>query len=77
MSDRLDGIDRIDPALFAPALFDAAEAERSGYSRYSYWRSTLRTFFKSPLAIGLLALIALLTAFSLLYPCSRVPTPTR
>ncbi|HAE22820.1 MAG TPA: ABC transporter permease [Spirochaetaceae bacterium] len=68
MSDRLDSIDRIDPALFTPAPFDAAEAERSGYSRYSYWRSTIRTFFKSPLAIALLALITILTAFSFLYP---------
>lgn len=51
----------VDPALFVPAAFDAAEAERSGYARYSYWRSTLRTFLKSKVAVAL-------TAFSFLYP---------
>ena len=48
----------IDPGLFTPALFDAAEAERSGYARYSYWRSTMRTFFKSPVAVALIEGVA-------------------
>lgn len=63
----------VDPALFVPAAFDAAEAERSGYARYSYWRSTLRTFLKSKVAVALIAAMLLLTAFSFLYPLlSRV-----
>ena len=36
-----------DPALFEPAEFSITESEKTGASNYSYWRSTLRTFFKS------------------------------
>lgn len=54
--------------LFRTAAFDAEDAERTGYARYSYWRSTFRTFLKSPVSIFLLALILVLTAASFLYP---------
>ena len=58
----------IDPALFRPARFDEAAAELTGYSRYSYWRSTFRTFLKSPLSVFLLGLIVVLVSASFLYP---------
>lgn len=58
----------LSPELFRPARFSETEAEMSGYERYSYWRSTFRTFLKSPVSIALLALILVLTAFSFLYP---------
>jgi len=60
--------DRIEPALFAPAAFDAAAAERGGYESYSYWRSTFRTFMKSRLAVTLLLAMTALVAFSFAYP---------
>lgn len=31
-------------ALFVAAAYDDSAAERTGYSNYSYWRSTLRVF---------------------------------
>ena len=37
-----------DKELFSFAGFDASEAERGGYSNYSYWRATLRVFFQKP-----------------------------
>ncbi len=58
----------IDPGLFERAAFDEAEAERTGYARYSYWRSTLRTFWKSPVAVALVLVMATLTLFSFAYP---------
>lgn len=58
----------IDPALFERAPFDAANAERTGYERYSYWRSTMRTFLKSPVSRFLLVLMLVLTLFSFIYP---------
>jgi oligopeptide transport system permease protein len=58
----------IDPALFAPAGFDAAESERSGYARYSYWRSTVRTFLRSPVSVALIVVMTALSLFSFVYP---------
>ena len=40
-----------DKELFSFAGFDASEAERGGYSNYSYWRATLRVFFKNRIAV--------------------------
>ena len=37
--------------LFVLAEYDETAAEKGGYSNYSYWRSTLRTFFKSRINI--------------------------
>ena len=34
--------------LFEFAQFNAAEAERGGYSNYSYWMATIRAFFQEP-----------------------------
>ncbi|HRZ90613.1 MAG TPA: hypothetical protein P5117_14120, partial [Spirochaetia bacterium] len=61
-------IPEVPAELFRPAAFDEAAAERTGYARYSYWRSTFRTFLKSPVSIFLLALIVVLTTASFVYP---------
>ncbi len=61
-------IPEVPAELFRPAAFDAEAAERTGYARYSYWRSTFRTFLKSPVSIFLLALIVVLTTASFVYP---------
>ena len=36
--------------LFSFAEFDPENAERGGYSNYSYWGSTLRAFFQNKAA---------------------------
>ncbi len=61
-------IPEVPDELFRPAAFDAQAAERTGYVRYSYWRSTFRTFLKSPVSIFLLTLIVVLTTVSFVYP---------
>lgn len=54
--------------LFVPADYDAAAAERTGYSSYSYWRSTINAFFNNRLAVVMLAVLVLLLAFTVIQP---------
>ena len=46
--------DKKSEALFQFAQYDAAAAEKSGYSNYSYWRSTLSVFLHNRAAVALL-----------------------
>ncbi len=57
-----------DAKLFDFAKYDAAAAEKTGYSDYSYWRSTIRVFFKKKSAVFFLCLITLILLFSVLQP---------
>ena len=52
--------DKKSEALFKFAQYDAAAAEKGGYSNYSYWRSTLQVFFKNKVAVFLLFVLAAL-----------------
>lgn len=54
--------------LFTFAPFNAAAAERGGYSNYSYWGATLRAFFKNKTAVFFLLLMVVLLAFTFLQP---------
>ena len=45
--------DKKSEALFQFAQYDAAAAEKSGYSNYSYWRSTLSVFLHNRAAVAL------------------------
>ena len=63
--------------LFRPAAFDAQAAEQSGFAHYSYWGSTFRTFLKSPVSIGLLAIIVVLVSVSFLYPMASGVDPNK
>jgi len=54
--------------LFVLAEYDDKAAEKSGYSNYSYWSSTLRVFFKNKVAVFLLIVLALLLMFTFLQP---------
>ncbi len=54
--------------LFVPAEYDEKAAEKSGYSNYSYWQSTLRVFFKNKVAVFLLFVLVVLLAFTVLQP---------
>jgi oligopeptide transport system permease protein len=65
------------PELFRPARFDAEAAERTGYAHYSYWRSTFRTFLRSPVSIFLLALIVVLVTASFAYPALSPVDPNK
>ena len=54
--------------LFTPAEFDRSNAERAGYSNYSYWGATLRAFFKNKAAVFFLGIIVVVLAFTFIQP---------
>ena len=54
--------------LFAFADFNAGDAERSGYSNYSYWGATVRAFFKNKAAVFFLILMVATLLFTFLQP---------
>ncbi len=54
--------------LFVLADYDETAAEKSGYSNYSYWQSTLRVFFKNKVAVFLLFVLVTLLLFTFLQP---------
>ena len=54
--------------LFVLAEYDEAAAEKTGYSNYSYWRSTLQVFLKNKVAVFLLCLLAGLLLFTFIQP---------
>lgn len=57
-----------DAELFTFAEFDPESGERTGYSDYSYWRSTFRVFLKNRIALVLLVLLAALLFFTFIQP---------
>lgn len=54
--------------LFVLAEYDEAEAERGGYSNYSYWRSTWQVFFSNKVAKFCLILMTVLLLFTFIQP---------
>lgn len=54
--------------LFSFAEYDPSGAEKTGYSNYSYWRSTFAVFLRNKVAVGLLGLIAVLLLFTFIQP---------
>ena len=61
-------VEALSQDLFAGSAYDDQEAERAGYSNYSYWRSTLRMFFKNKLAVANLAIMLALMLFTFIQP---------
>lgn len=57
-----------DEELFQFAGFDASAAEKTGYSNYSYWRSTFQVFLKNKVAVSLLILIGVILLFTFIQP---------
>lgn len=57
-----------DEELFSFADYDEKEAEKAGYSNYSYWRSTIRMFFKSKGAVVMLFLMLAIIIFTFIQP---------
>lgn len=60
--------DNIDKSLFEYANFDNKEAEKIGYSNYSYWKSTWRSFTKNKVALVLLIVVTLIVLFTMIQP---------
>jgi len=60
--------DGLDPSLFEQAEFDPNAGERSGYSNYSYWRSTFRMFLKRKSALFFLIILVAILAFTFIQP---------
>lgn len=60
--------DSINESLFEFADYDEKEAQRAGYSNYSYWRSTWQVFIKNKVAFFLLVLITILLLFTIIQP---------
>ncbi|MDO5326129.1 MAG: ABC transporter permease [Clostridia bacterium] len=54
--------------LFAPAEYNYQEAERTGYSQYSYWKSVWQNFLKKKSAVIMLIVFMLLFVFTFISP---------
>lgn len=57
-----------DEELFSFAEFDPENAERGGYSNYSYWGSTIRAFFQNKSAVLFLIVMVSVLAFTFIQP---------
>lgn len=57
-----------DEELFNPADRDELASERITAPKYSYWSSVFRVFFRKKLNIFLLVLLAVIVAFTYIYP---------
>ncbi len=60
--------DNVDPSLFEFAEYDESKAELTGYSNYSFWRSTIQVFLKNKVAVALLITVGLIILFTLIQP---------
>jgi len=58
--------DNTDSSLFEFAEYDASKAELTGYSNYSFWRSTIQVFLKNKVAVTLLIIVGFIILFTLL-----------
>ena len=64
----LDEFNMSEEELFSPVERDGLESERITAPRYSYWKSVFRVFFRKKINIIALSLLAVLIAFSYIYP---------
>ncbi len=61
-------IEKLDPSLFSPHLFDEENAERISYSNYSYWASTLKNFWRNKAARVLVITLLAVILFAFIQP---------
>ena len=54
--------------LFAPLNHDELESEKITAPRYSYWQSVFRVFFRKKINTIVLVILAILLAFTYIYP---------
>ena len=66
--DSIDRQNMTEEELFTFAEYDARDSEKMGYTEYSYWRSTLRTFFHNKVAVFFLGVLMLLLLFTFIQP---------
>ncbi len=64
----LSDLNMSDAELFAPVNRDDLESEKITAPRYSYWKSVFRVFFKKKINIIALSILAVLIAFTYIYP---------
>ncbi len=67
----------LNPLKFRAAVFDNMLSEDTGYSNYSYWRSTIRTFFKNKAVLALVVLIGLIIVMGFAYPIFSSVDPNK
>lgn len=61
-------IKNIESSLFERAELQSGQAEKTGYSNYSYWHSTFRLFVSKKTTIFVVALLAVVLSISILQP---------
>lgn len=66
-----------DPLKFRAAAYDEKKSDDGGYSNYSYWRSTIKTFFKSRIVAVLVAAVILMILMSVFYPLLSGADPNK
>lgn len=64
----MDDFGLTDEQLFAPVSQDMLESERIAAPRYSYWQSVFRAFFRKPINVIALILLAVVLVFTYVYP---------
>ncbi len=67
----------LNPLKFRAKVFDQMLSEDTGYSNYSYWRSTFRTFFKNKAVMVLVVLIIAIIVMSFVYPMVSPVDPNK
>ncbi len=71
MSDKMIDISELNMSeaeLFAPMNHDELESEKITAPRYSYWHSVFRVFFRKKINTVVLLILAVLLAFTYIYP---------
>lgn len=69
MSAKIEKLsDSLNESLFEFATYDENRSKRSGYSNYSYWRSTFTVFAKNKVAIFILIMMVLILVFTVIQP---------
>lgn len=76
-NNKTDSSRILNPLKFRAAAFDSMLSEDTGYSNYSYWRSTIRTFFKNKAVLALVVLIAAIIVMSFVYPMVSEVDPNK
>ncbi len=59
---------KLSEELFERVDFDETRSEKVAFSNYSYWRSTVRTFFKYKVSTVLFVVMVSFASFSFLFP---------
>ena len=63
-----DAVAELPGSLFRLAEHDTADEERTGFSHYSYWGSTVRMFLKNRMAVFTLSVVLAIVLFTLIQP---------